>query len=85
MGMGKDMKMQIQEYTTGSLVRSIEDLERNYGMSSADFVERYRNDDPSLSGIPGFTQHMWISIYDELVADDDGGFSASLTTTLAHA
>lgn len=73
--------MERHTYNTSALMQALEHFERDYSMSSQQFYERYRRDDPTLT-VPGFKRHLWASFYQEVLDEDDGTFAASVEGTL---
>ena len=55
-------RMKKRYYDAASLERVLVSLERRYGMSSAEFYDRHRADEP-LPGVPGFHRIVWASFY----------------------
>lgn len=76
--------MERRTYNTGSLLRSLEVFEREFGMSSDEFFARFRRDDPDLD-VPGFQRHVWASFYREAREGDDGTLAEYVETSLQPA
>ena len=73
--------MERQFYNAASLERVVGDMEREYGLSSEDFLEA-RNRGVVLP-IPGFRQSVWASCYTEL-CEKRGGASSLLADALCR-
>jgi hypothetical protein len=56
--------MEKRYYNASTLARVLLDLERHYGLSSAEFYERYVAGEDDLN-MPGFTKHIWASFFRE--------------------
>jgi predicted nuclease of restriction endonuclease-like RecB superfamily len=66
---GGDVKK--YSYSAQSLDRAIQELEREYGMTTESFYAAYREQE-GVDGIPRFTQHVWASFYEDILRMTDG-------------
>lgn len=62
--------MQKLYYTAASLDSAVQEFEREYGMTSADFHARWTAEEPME--IPRFEQHVWASFYEDVQRLTDG-------------
>jgi hypothetical protein len=56
-------EMLMDHYDLDSLSRALGMLEKRYELSSDQFFEAHRVDDPIAEAIPGFHRHLWASFY----------------------
>lgn len=69
-------------YNADSLSRALAALEERWGISSDEFYEAHRADADAVAPIPGFTRHVWASIYLDVRRLSGGGFVERVERTL---
>ena len=62
--------MQKQYYSAESLDLGIRELEREHGMSTEEFYERYSAGEDLP--IPRFNQHIWVAFHEDILRLTDG-------------
>jgi flagellar biosynthesis regulator FlaF len=63
--------MEKQAYSAQSLDRAVQELEREYGLTTEAFYAAYSAGE-GLEGMPHFTQHVWASFYEDIRRMTDG-------------
>lgn len=64
--------MERATYNADSLSRALREFEEAFGMSSAEFYTRHR-EDLDLEHVPRFERHVWASFYEDVqrMRDED--------------
>lgn len=57
--------MERKYYDADSLGNGLRELERTFGLSSAEFIRRHIADDETLD-VPRFERHVWASLYEDV-------------------